>query len=111
MRYVPDPATIARVEEALLSATAPLKRDALAKVCGVSERKVRAAIARLVLHGQPIVSTGGGFKISRDPDELKSGARLLRALALSTIRRAAALERLAPARYAQQLLLDLDGAV
>ena len=93
-----------------LQQSGPVKRQDLARHFGISERKLRAEIAELNMAGYPVISTGAGFVYSENPEEIKHAAAILKAGAISQIRRAAAILKIQPVEVLGQLDLFQEGA-
>jgi hypothetical protein len=95
LRHV-SPAELARVNAVLERARRPITRPELASMTGLPDRAVRAAIAELVLAGEPILSVrenGGGYWYCSDRERVKAEILLLASHEARIRERRHALER------------------
>lgn len=84
-----------RVLDALYCRRGAVRRRELVAATGLSDRVVRASIARLVVDGAPIVSdrVSGGYELLTDPTRIKAECNRLFSAAARTRERAEALQR------------------
>lgn len=66
-------------------------------------RRVREAIAALNDHGEPVVSTGDGYRLARTAEEIDTAARRLEQTGKACLWRAARIRRIPIGQVARQL--------
>ncbi len=84
---------IAVVHAQLSLCVGPLSRAEIASRTGLRDRTIRSAVAELISRGEPIVTGGPGYELTRDRARLEGEVLRLRAQATRILQRAQALER------------------